>query len=147
MECYSQTTADFRAEFVTKETGKLHIGKEISDGVFAAVPAKIDDALPANYQDDDFLTSEPIPPEVKRKTRSKTATVVDFKAACSEANTSKSRAISAIIDSIDYVNIKEVCIELGWAGTAAKTNTQNKNTPLQQHPTQSLRRQKVATGI
>jgi hypothetical protein len=57
---------------------------------------------------------ETIPPI--NKPRSKTATVADFKAACTEANTSKSRAIHSIIDSIGYVNIKAVCTELGWNG-------------------------------
>ena len=67
---------------------------------------------------DDFLIGEPIPAEVKKnpKPRANTATVIDFKAACNEANTSKSRAIHSIIDSIGYVNIKDVCIELGWNG-------------------------------
>lgn len=78
-------------------------------GGFQIVPES--DAPP-----DDFLVGEPIPPEVKKKPRSKTATVVAFKAACNEANTPKSRAISSIIDSIGYVNIKEVCIQLGWIG-------------------------------
>jgi len=71
---------------------------------------------PPEDQDAPPLVGELIPPEVKKKPRSKTATVVDFQAACSEANTSKSRAINSIIDSIGYVNIKDVCIKLGWNG-------------------------------
>lgn len=85
-------------------------------GGFQIVPS--DDVPPVDlhYEDESFLVGEPIPPEVKRKPRSKTATVMDFKAACTEANTSKSRAIHSIIDSIGYVNIKDVCIALGWVG-------------------------------
>ena len=65
-----------------------------------------------------LLVGEQIPPDVinKPKPRANTATVMDFKAACTEANTSKSRAIHSIIDSIGYVNIRDVCISLGWNG-------------------------------
>jgi putative DNA primase/helicase len=100
------------AEKCTRDTGRPHTFVELSQDFYQVIEgqAVIDDAIQPD------LVGEPIPPEVKRKPRSKTATVVDFKAACNEANTSKSRAISAIIDSIGYVNIKEVCIELGWVG-------------------------------
>lgn len=115
IERYAIGNAQHDATRLAGETGIKHTIKTIRDGVFIAVPV---DAPPADFQDDDFLAGEPIPPEVKKtpKPRAATATVVDFKAACTEANTPKSRAIGLIIDSIGYVNIKDVCTKLGWNG-------------------------------
>lgn len=62
-ECYSLETANFRAEYLSRETSTPHTGVEISDGIFKAVPV------------DNFMTGESIPPEVKKKPRSKSNTV------------------------------------------------------------------------
>jgi putative DNA primase/helicase len=66
--------------------------------------------------DDGFLIGEKIPPETKKKPRAKTATVTEFKDACTQTNTAKSKTIEGIIDSIEPVNIKDVCVKLGWHG-------------------------------
>ena len=108
----NQQEAKNYAEKLTQDTGKPYGFYEIKEGFFAVEPLPPDNAPPV----DNFLTGEPIPPEVKKKPRAKTATVVDFKAACAEANTPKSKVISSIIDSVGYVSIKQVCIQLGWNG-------------------------------
>lgn len=44
--CFTLAVADFRAEFLARETGISHKGVEISDGIFQAVP--IDNAPPVD---------------------------------------------------------------------------------------------------
>ncbi len=67
-------TAQYRAGLLTSETGIKHKVIAVSDGFFAAV---IDDASPAHFQDDDFLTGEPIPPEVRNKPRNSHNKILD----------------------------------------------------------------------
>jgi|GEM_PF-2501660 len=117
-QIYTYETLAAKAIFKFNETTPDGIQRNVieCDGGFQIYPP-----LPTydvHHEDEPLLVGEPIPPEVnkKPKPRANTATVMDFKAACTEANTSKSRAISAIIDSIGYVNIKDVCTELGWVG-------------------------------
>ncbi|MFI3123239.1 MAG: phage/plasmid primase, P4 family [Methylococcales bacterium] len=114
IERYAIENAQHDVDRLSNDTGIEHTVIAVADGIFAAVPVQTDDAPPVN----NFLVGEPIPPEVnkKPKPRANTATVVDFKATCTEANTSKSRAIHSIIDSIGYVNIKDAAIKIGWNG-------------------------------
>jgi hypothetical protein len=58
-QCFSVETAQYRANILTEETGEPHTVTTINEGIFAAVPV--------NFQNDDFLTGEKIPDEVRKK--------------------------------------------------------------------------------
>jgi hypothetical protein len=65
IERYAIENAEHDANRLFAETGIWHEVIVLDEGVFAAVPAN--DTPPVDFQDDDFLTGEKIPPEVRNK--------------------------------------------------------------------------------